>query len=505
MLVGAAFIGNGATPAAGDILVLTFSEAVTLVANALLDDTDLSLSDGATLGAVTAVPTQVATNSASLVLGPGVTFAPDSTTITFRTGTGGNTAGGGTDAVRDTSGVFGASDTPVAIRSTKAGDTTAPTLQRVTLAMVDDLLNGRGPAAGSLQVPSNGFTIDIEHSDNGAIANDKAFVSASVAVSTPGGVVTIGGNLTPSLTLVTGTAGVTSFRVPGTVTFPDGPVTITAVVVDTSGLGSVPKTFAGTVRAFNAQRQPFETNVNASQVWFLDFSRDIESFTGTTTGVTVNNGANGRSDFEDILRIVGLNGTDNAVNAAVNARFKQALLAELAGLYTGANVTFTLTQPAGTFTNPFVPYASLGFSRISIAGASDLQGVLGVAIFDPNNEEQNDNTVTNFGGSTRLGVFLHTIVDSQFGSDPTSLFHQTFDQFVPIDFPGPPVGAGIPIGTADAARVNGTQTDARSAAIDTAIADFARFTAIVTGHECGHSVGLVVNGAMPLGLYGNNP
>ncbi|MFY9343295.1 MAG: hypothetical protein WAT39_12440, partial [Planctomycetota bacterium] len=42
-------------------------------------------------------------------------------------------------------------------------------------------------------------------------------------------------------------------------------------------------------------------------------------------------------------------------------------------------------------------------------------------------------------------------------------------------------------------------------AIDTAIADFARFTAIVTGHECGHSVGLVVNGAMPLGLYGNNP
>ncbi|MGB3966612.1 MAG: hypothetical protein WBO45_07760, partial [Planctomycetota bacterium] len=392
VLIGAAFAGNGAAPAAGDTLVLSFSEAVALVANALLTDADFVLSGTATLGSVTAAPTQVAVNTVSLRLGAGVNFAPGVTTITLRTNSG-NT---GNDAVRDSLGVTGVADTPVVIA---IGDNSAPTLQRVTIAAVDDLLNGRGPAGGTLQVPSNGFTVDLEHSDNGAMANDRAFVSASVAVSTPGGVVSPGGNLTPSLTLVTGSPGVTSFRVPGTVTFPDGPVTITAVVVDSSGLGSAPLTFAGTVRAFNAQRQPFETNVNASQVWFLDFSRDIESFTGTTTGVTVNNGANGRSDFEDILRIIGLNGSapgDTAVNQAVIDRFKQALLAELAGLYAGANVTFTLTQPAGTFTNPFVPYASLGFSRISIAGASDLQGVLGVAIFDPNNEEQNDNTVTNF-------------------------------------------------------------------------------------------------------------
>ena len=37
-----------------------------------------------------------------------------------------------------------------------------------------------------------------------------------------------------------------------------------------------------------------------------------------------------------------------------------------------------------------------------------------------------------------------------------------------------------------------------------ALADFARFTAVVAAHECGHSMGLVQNGAMPVGLYGND-
>ena len=32
----------------------------------------------------------------------------------------------------------------------------------------------------------------------------------------------------------------------------------------------------------------------------------------------------------------------------------------------------------------------------------------------------------------------------------------------------------------------------------------ARFIATVTAHEVGHSVGLVINGAMPTGLYGND-
>ena len=46
--------------------------------------------------------------------------------------------------------------------------------------------------------------------------------------------------------------------------------------------------------------------------------------------------------------------------------------------------------------------------------------------------------------------------------------------------------------------------DARSAQIDTAIANLGRAVAVVTAHECGHSMGLVVNGAMPVGLYGGD-
>ncbi|MCK5943381.1 MAG: hypothetical protein KAI24_15475, partial [Planctomycetes bacterium] len=56
----------------------------------------------------------------------------------------------------------------------------------------------------------------------------------------------------------------------------------------------------------------------------------------------------------------------------------------------------------------------------------------------------------------------------------------------------------------DGARLLGTVGDSRETAIDAALADLARFIATVTAHECGHSVGLVVNGAMPTGLYGND-
>src|SRR5688572_21479837 len=50
-IVAAALAGSSATPAAGDELLLFFSEDVTL-SGALLTDTDVALSGGATLGAV---------------------------------------------------------------------------------------------------------------------------------------------------------------------------------------------------------------------------------------------------------------------------------------------------------------------------------------------------------------------------------------------------------------------------------------------------------------------
>ena len=134
---------------------------------------------------------------------------------------------------------------------------------------------------------------------------------------------------------------------------------------------------------------------------------------------------------------------------------------------------------------------------ISVAGASTTPGVLGLAIFDPSNTTQNDNTNTNFQ-SQRLGVFVHTVVDSGMDSPNSSSFRVTFDPFAPSQ-------GGTPIGAAgDDQRLLGALNDARKNAIDAALADLSRFVAVVVAHECGHSVGLVEDGAMPNGLYGGD-
>jgi hypothetical protein len=317
-----------------------------------------------------------------------------------------------------------------------------------------------------------------------------------------------GTNLLPFLTVVTSSLTNATFLVPNNVSWPAAPFTLTCVVVDNSGIASNPVPFSATVRPFSDALRPFETNVNSQQVWFLDFSRDVESFTtGPASGggiaVSVVAGANGRSDFEDLLRILGLNNEllvgGDSINAQVISLFETLLLGQIGALYAGANVTFTLTQPAGSFNGQAsVSYAAVGFSRISIAGSSTNAGVLGIAIFDPSNTTQNDNTLIEYLG-VRLGVFLHTLVDDGLRSSPASLFRQTYAPFAP-SLGGTPIGEDAQ----DGQRLAGTLVDARSDDIDLAIAALARFTAVVTAHECGHSMGLVQNGAMPVGLYGND-
>ena len=98
-----------------------------------------------------------------------------------------------------------------------------------------------------------------------------------------------------------------------------------------------------------------------------------------------------------------------------NAYKSQLLVTELAALYSGANVTFTLTQPSRQLRHRS---SSVSYSVVRLLADqhrgrdSTNPGVLGLAIFDPSNTTQNDNTQTDFSGSQRLGVFLHTIVDS---------------------------------------------------------------------------------------------
>ena len=503
VLVTASFVGSGSSPVAGDTLVLGFSTTVALVSGALLTDEDFTLSGGATLGNVTAAPVALSSTTVSITLGAGVSFTPGTTTIVLSDD---NDAAGGTTTAPTGGG------TAITIGTS---DGSAPTISNVTIANIDDELNGTGAAGGTLQVPTNGWTIDLTYADNSAIATSQTVITANVTVSTASGSQPAGTNLLPFLTEISASNTAASYQVPTAVGFPATAVTIMCMVVDVSGLSSTPTTFSFTVRAFNDNTQPFETTVNASQVWFLDFSRDEESYSTSTPGgqaqVDVTAGANAVPDFEDLLEIVGLTSSTpianvqggNDSNEVVIDRLKTELLANLNAYYSGAPVTFTLTQPAGSFNgNSSVTYASLGYSQISISGSSTTSGVLGLAIFDPSNTTQNDNTQLNFpttGGAERLGVFLHTIVDSGVGQMNSTLFRTTYDTFTPVN-------GGTPIGNVsqDGDRLLGTVGDARETAIDTAIALLARFLATVTAHECGHSVGLVVDGAMPDGLYGNN-
>lgn len=490
------FLSSGAAPSAGDTLRLFFDETVAVAAGTLLTDADFVLPSGTTLGAVTAAPTVVDSRTLAITLGAGVAITANTSTITLGTGN---------DAVLDAAGNLGRDGTPVVITR---GDADAPVISRLTLNGIDSQLNGTGAAGGLLQVPQTGFSIDLAYSDTtSAVDPAQTQVTASVTVTANGQALTAGTNLLPSLTTGSATGTAASYSVPNSVSFPTGDITLTAFVRDTSGRLSAASTFALRVVAISDDLRPFETGANPNQTWFLDTNRDLESYSLTPTGastfsVAVTNGANGTADLVDILRLLGLQGNDTSVNTSVVTLWRARLLIELAVFFAGANISFTFTAP-GTFPSGqvSVPYASATFSQICIAGKSTDTGVLGLALFDPSNATQNDNCQTSFQG-VRLGVFLHTILDNSngFGGPSTTLFRQTYDP-LRSELLGTPVGNDAQ----DAQRLSGGLNDSRTTVINNAIGRLARFTAVVTAHEAGHSMGLVKNGAMPTGLYGGDP
>jgi len=488
-LRSAVFVGAGPTPTAGDQLWLVFSEDVFLVSGAVIDDTDIVFSPAGSVGNVSA-PVLQNSRTVRVDLGTGANFTPGSTTVTVNT-----------DAIQNADGAF---PEPTASATITAGDGDAPTIDLLTTSGVGASLNGTGAAGGTLQVPANGFTIDLTYSDSTSpITAANTVISTTANVSLPSGT---NDDITGALDLISSTATSATFLVPATVTFPQGAITISAIVQDDSGMVSSPATFSFLVKNIADNLRPFENG----QVWELSMDRDVESYNvdlmNPNTPVEVTAGANGRSDIEDLFLVVGLYSTTNtATNATVLGQFRAALLARLAALHTTANVTFTFTdQGAFPSGQTSVSYGSLGFSQMSIAGSADASGdsgILGIAIFDEHNDNQNDNTVTDFpsGGSTvRLGVFVHTAVNE--GMKPgITLFRQTYSPFA-ASLGGTPIGDD----GQDAARLAGTLSDSRATEITAAVESLANITAIVLAHECGHSVGLVANGPMPGGLYGNS-
>jgi hypothetical protein len=475
----------------------------------MLDDADVTLSSGS-LGAVNNVPVLVDARTVRITLGNGAAFAPGSTTLTLRSQQ---------DAIRLVQGGSPAQTPPVTIT---LSDGARPAISNLTLDAVPNALNGRGPAGGLLQVPRNGFTIDAAYGDTswtgpGQINTALTHVSTSRDFNAGGTNLRAGSNLFAALG---GTAGPTSLsiQVPGNVEFQDGDQAMTVTCTDSSNNTSPPMTFNFRVRGINDDIRPFE----GGQTWFLDIARDLDTISSSTpdAGQTINLSVvatpNGVSDFLEELTILGLRSPAPLAEVTPGKDSNQValdiLLAEvhrqLTLLYPGVSVVFTSTDPGAFPANrAFVGYRDASHSRIAIGAVTDAPGALGVALFDANNKNQENDTLppgnySNVVIQVRLGIFPHTLTDVAINVGLT-LFRSTFDPF--IDHRGTPIGEET---TSDAVRLtrilSNTPGDARQTQMKTALDRFARFLAVLLAHECGHSLGLVRDGPMPAGLYGGS-
>lgn len=502
-IVAATLLQSGPSPAAGDRLLLLMSEAIQIAAGSTLDDGDFALTGG-TLGNVTVAPILFDARTVQVTLGSGTVMVPGTTSIALAATN---------DAIIDLGGSLGTGGTPLAL---SLGDGGAPTIQPITLELIDAVLNGSGPAGGTLQVPRTGFAIDVTWFDGPSGINaDLTVITADVAVTVDGQSRPSGSNLADAMTRLDG-ANSASFVVRSGISFPAGNVTIALYGVDGSGMPGPPRSFAFRTVSASDDIRPLERG----QTWHLSLDRDIENFqldvSGALPSVLIIAGANSSPDAVDVLRVLGLQSTNPLPNvtpgvdsnAFVLARFRETLLAELAKLFTDVDIAFTFDSP-GTFPagQSSVGYGNLSFSRICLAGAASTSptGTLGAALYDPNNQTQNDDCIDDFNGQ-RLGVFLHTFAHVGLRAGGTSTFRQTFVPFIPQIVSGNPPASGVPIGEdgQDADRLLGNRQDPRRDQIDNAIFGIARAAAVVIAHECGHSMGLVANGAMPAGLYGDD-
>ncbi len=501
---------QGQTPAdmvpdAGDKLILIFSGDVSLVAAARIDSADLSILTGTNAGGVGSQgnpPTATTSRSIEITLGAGTSFTPGTSTLALLADQ---------DAVLDSRGNLVQTSTAVTIKNSDGNN---PNVDLLTLNAIPSDLNGDGSAGGTLQVPPTGFSIDLTYSDpSSPIDTGTLILTSTVALQLDATSVLAGTNLTPLLTASIG-AGNASLQVPGNLVFPDGSQALLASIADITGNTSAIRTFTFTVKTPTDALRPLENG----QLWFIDTSRDIESLRSTTSdgGTTINFPIdnlpfpNGIPDFHESLIILGLRTQAPIPNVSGSKDSNQVtrellqghILTQLGILFQGTGVSFTFNAP-GSFPSgaSSTGYSSFGFSQISLGGSSDV-AALGIAQFDPNNTRQEDDTLHPDGSPTaafRLGVFPHTLTANGVNLSG-SYFRSTFDAI--LDHRGLPVGED----PGDKARLQSLLAsgsgDTRQNQIGLALVRLGRILAVTLAHECGHSMGLVQDGALPLGIFG---
>ncbi len=401
------------------------------------------------------------------------------------------TVGGGPGGIVEASGNWLLEDTVNQFRIASRVDVTTPVV-RVTLNNTADTRKA------GMQVPPAGFTLDVVANDPTDYALDPGTFSIEVIGS--------GAPVTSArlFELATITRDRLTWRVPADLAFALGEYQVVARVSDLSGNEAVSSPLTFQVVPAEAQRLPFErTHV----VWVrADLDRD----------------GNGQPDFLDDLVKLGLatRGDPAGINARMHALVRDAVVARtnqmLGRRADGAAID------AGSVAMRLSVRRPLGVAHMPIAlGGLDPEGparrvygaestgVLGRAFFDKYNNQVNDQNIATRPG---LGVFPGELFlfQAEIHRRVYPGFVTTFARrFLPLapEMGGTPAGAHPDDATVVAATFDyGSATNTqrtRHDAIFTAADDWAAAIGVILAHEIGHSVGLVADGANPIGLHGD--
>jgi len=357
-----------------------------------------------------------------------------------------------------------------------------------------------------LHLPPAGFTVDVTVTPGDApVAPEGLHLSASVAA----GGEPPGSGLGGWFAWTDDTHA--TWRVPPQKALGEAPqVVLEAWVEDQAGLASAPVSLTVGVRALTPALDPFVE----PDLWLLDTRRDLDSVEVHALAgayeVVATNTPNGQPDFAETLAAFGFLGPDEAFNQAFEARYREAVRANLHTMFDlgpggeigddSVRIRFVFDGEEGA-PDP-AAYSDQGsFSMIAIGGDSfdafgNPTGYFGRAWIDANNQEQDDNTVPG------NGVFF------------TALMRKvaSFAALKPLLAPIVPP-EGVPLGgrEGDEALLDPSynpNSDPDSVRKQRGVV-FRFFLqvggiglAALTAHEIGHSLGLVAPGPPPTGLFG---
>ncbi len=415
----------------------------------------------------------------------------------------------------------------------------APPL-RLTCNALPDTMNGKlgysdgsGAHAFTLRVPNGGFTIDyyvaggepdggvalVPASFGGAIA-----LAASVPLKVGAQTIAAGDDLAPWLD-----CEVTpdpqgwpeEARFVRRCTIPSGAVTLGAaktLSVTFTGklLGSEATSSSDTITVEVAELPAVLDPFVDEDRWLVTTSRDLFSHAVTkntdgtfTVTATYMPAGNGKADLDEAMELLGLQSSNSAVSAAFKADFLARVRSEAHRIF-GRDSTGGPTKDGvrlrlyfeGDADAPLLSAwtADGDFSVIALGGDPDPDGIankyVGRAHIDPNNQSVENDATYGFG------IFTTSMVRQILGNSFGVLLVK---EFSPLD--GVPLGlyadddklvdpGYTPPSTADSRhRLRWNQLKTIRTYLPMAVAS-------TLCHEIGHSLGLVANGAPPLGLFG---